>query len=194
MTCIVGVTDGENVVIGGDSAGSSPEGNELYNLRNEKVFSQGEYLIGYCASYRGGQIARWQVEWPAPPPPGTDLEAFLVREVVPALRSAFTQGGLDKPAQFLIGLRGRLFSIGGDWSAAELAENWIAIGSGRHIAYGALHALATTTIPTEEKVRLALAAAQRYTSNVREPFLVLATKTANASANASADASADAAG
>lgn len=172
MTCIVGITDGENIVIGGDTAASSPDGPEIYTLRNEKVFTTGEYLVGYCASYRAGQLARWQVDWPAPPP-GTDLERFLVVEIVPRLRQALTEGGADRPAQFLIGLRGQLFCIGSDWTAATLEEGYIAIGSGRHVAYGALHALADLDLPPEEKVLRALKAAQRYTSSVREPFRVL---------------------
>ena len=172
MTCIVGITDGKNIVIGGDTAASSPDGPEIYTLRNEKVFATGEYLVGFCASYRAGQLARWQVDWPTPPP-GTELERFLVVEVVPRLRLALAEGGVDKSAQFLIGLRGQLFSIGGDWTTASLEEGYIAIGSGRHAAYGALHALADLNLPLEEKALRALKAAQRYTANVREPFLVL---------------------
>ena len=58
-------------------------------------------------------------------------------------------------------------------AAPSLEEGYIAIGSGRHAAYGALHALADLNLPLEEKALRALKAAQRYTANVREPFLVL---------------------
>jgi len=73
----------------------------------------------------------------------------------------------------MIGLRGEIFAIGGDFTALKLQEPWIAIGSGRHTAYGALHALAEAPLDAEDKVRRALAAAQSYTANVREPFHVL---------------------
>ena len=42
MTCIVGITDGENIVIGGDTAASSPDGPEIYSLRLSLVPSPNE--------------------------------------------------------------------------------------------------------------------------------------------------------
>ena len=38
MSCIVGVIDGENVILGADSAGSN--GNEIYTFPNRKVFAR----------------------------------------------------------------------------------------------------------------------------------------------------------
>ena len=177
MTCIVGITDGKRIVVGADSAGSSPDNPELYSIAVDKVWKTGEYLVGICGSYRAGQIARWEMDWPEPPEPGADLERFVVRDIVRALRQALQTAGASPSTegrtQLLIGLRGELFSIGGDYSALKLTEHWIAIGSGRHHAYGALHALAAIELEPEEKVRRALAAAQSHTANVREPFHVL---------------------
>jgi len=119
------------------------------------------------------------MKWPEPPPEGSNLESFLVQELVPTLRQSLQAAGagqlLEGPrvAQYMIGLRGEIFAIGGDFTALKLQEPWIAIGSGRHVAYGALHALAELELAAEEKVRRALAAAQSYTANVREPFHVL---------------------
>lgn len=173
MTCIVGISDGKNVTLGGDAAASSPGDRELYILRTEKVFAAGEYLIGYCASYRAGQIAQYQVEWPAPGEvDGADLCRFVVNEVVPVLCKALG-GGTTQPGQFLIGLRGHLFSIANDFSATELEEPWIAIGSGRLPAYGALYAMEGSSLDPQVKARRALEAAERYTTNVRQPFVVL---------------------
>jgi len=56
MTCIVGITDGKRIVMGCDSAGSSPENPEIYNVAVDKIFTTGEYLVGICGSYRAGQI------------------------------------------------------------------------------------------------------------------------------------------
>ena len=174
MTCIVGLTDGKRIVLGGDSAGSSPNLPELYNVDISKVFQIGEYLVGICGSYRAGQIARWEMDWPDPPAPGTDLEPFVVREIVKRLRLKLQEAGSEvEGAQFLIGLRGQLFSIGSDFAAVRLKEPWIAIGSGRHVAYGALHALADLELDLEQKALRALRAAQLYTANVREPFHLL---------------------
>ena len=176
MTCIVGITDGHRTVIGGDSAGSSPDNPEIHTTDVSKVFATGEYLVGYCGSYRAGQLARWDMDWPEPPEPGADLECFFTRVVVKALRQAmqdaepgFTQA-LPRTAQFMIGLRGHLFSIGQDYSAVKLKDPWLAIGSGRQAAYGALHVLGGLDLDLEEKVRRALVATQECTANVREPF------------------------
>lgn len=54
MTCIVGVKEGGQLWIGGDSAASSPAGPEIYTFAEPKVFAIGEYLVGYTISYRAG--------------------------------------------------------------------------------------------------------------------------------------------
>ncbi len=58
MTCIVGVTDGTEVVLGGDSAGVSIETRQLEVRANRKVFRRQDYVFGYSGSFRMGQILR----------------------------------------------------------------------------------------------------------------------------------------
>lgn len=181
MTCIVAITDGKRIVMGADSAGSNTETKEIYTSSNPKLWSTGEYLVGICGSYRAGQLARWEMSWPEPPAdPGADLEGFMVREVVANLRQTLKDAGFaadekdpTKVPQFLVGLRGRLFTITGDLSAFSLDTPWMAIGSGRHTAYGALQILAGLEIGLEDKVLRTLAAAQEQTCNVRAPFHLL---------------------
>jgi hypothetical protein len=179
MTCIVGITDGKRIVMGADSAASTTDNPEIYSFATEKIFTIGEYVVGVCGSYRANQIARWMMDWPEPPEEGVDLEAFMVREVVETLRKAFVETGFAGPtegsrsAQFMIGLRGRLFTTAGDFTIGSSNYPWLAIGSGRHNAYGALHVLAGIDLGLEEKVRRALAAAASQTANVREPFYLL---------------------
>lgn len=172
MTCIVAMTDGTRTVMGGDSAATSADNAEIYEFATSKIFGHGEYLVGICGSYRSGQVARYEMDWPEPPPPGADLEEFLVREVVPAMRKAFQAAGFEgnPKVQLLIALRGRLFTTSYDFSVGSLNVPWIAIGSGRFTAYGALHVLADLDLDLEAKVRRALVAAQSHTANVREPF------------------------
>ncbi len=180
MTCIVAITDGQRIAIGADSAVGSTDSPELNTVATNKVWRQGEYLVGICGTYRAGQIARWQMDWPEPPSdPEADLEQFMVKEVVEALRRALENAAYShakeptRVAQFVVAVKGRIFMIAGDYSCATLEAPWIAIGSGRHNAYGALHAIADLDLPLEEKLRRALAAAQAHTNNVREPFQFL---------------------
>lgn len=182
MTCIVAVKEGETLYFGADSAASSVSTVEIYTVSTPKIFRAGEYLVGYTISFRAGQVLHHDVDWPAPPAgcSNQELESFLVRELVPRLRSALRDAGalkitesVEQGAHFLIGLRGQLFSVGLDFSAVAMPDGYVAIGSGRHNAYGALHALADLQMAPEERVRRALTAAARYTSNVQEPFLVI---------------------
>jgi ATP-dependent protease HslVU (ClpYQ) peptidase subunit len=179
MTCIVGITDGKRIVMGADSAASTTDNPEIYSFATEKIFTTGEYVVGVCGSYRAGQIVRWEMDWPEPPEPGVDIEGFMVREVVKAISQALVanrfKGATEgtRVPQFMIGLRGRLFTLTGDESVGSLKAPWMAIGSGRHSAYGALHVLAAFELELEDKVRRTLGAAQSQVANVREPFHLL---------------------
>lgn len=175
MTCIVAITDGKRTVMGGDSAASFPDNTEIYDFATGKIFSTGEYLVGVCGSYRSGQVAQYEMEWPEPPEPGADLDRFMACEITGRLLETFKKAAHEpnSKALLLIALRGRLFVTGSDNSAVRLRVPWTAIGSGRLPAYGALHALAGAELSLEDKVRAALAAAQAHTANVREPFHLL---------------------
>jgi ATP-dependent protease HslVU (ClpYQ) peptidase subunit len=179
MTCIVAITDGRRTVMGADSAASTTDNPEIYSLSTSKLWQTGEYLVGICGSYRAGQLARWEMSWPEPPSdPGADFERFMVTEVVKSLRQTLQSAAFvsssepARTAQFLVAVRGHLFTINGEFSCGSMAHPWIAIGSGRHHAYGALHAVADLELPLEDKVRRALLAAQAHTANVREPFAI----------------------
>ncbi len=182
MTCIVAIKDGKTLYFGADSKAGSPTTGEGYSATTPKVFRKGEYMVGYTISFRAGQVLHHDVDWPAPPAdlPADQLESFMVREVVPRLRNALrdagalkTSEGVDQGAHFVIGLRGQLFSVGLDFSATGLVDDYMAIGSGRHHAYGALHALAGLQMAPEERIQRALAAAAQYTMNVGAPFLLI---------------------
>jgi hypothetical protein len=62
MTCIVGIVDGDRVVIGSDSLASMDDwGRERLD---KKIFSNGEYVIGVSGSYRAAQIIKYEVNFP----------------------------------------------------------------------------------------------------------------------------------
>ena len=67
MTCIVGFIDKDGVYIGGDSCALSTD-DYSYNIRqDEKVFQKGEFIFGYSASFRMGQIIRFKLRTPNHP-------------------------------------------------------------------------------------------------------------------------------
>jgi ATP-dependent protease HslVU (ClpYQ) peptidase subunit len=188
MTCIVAVTDGTRVLIGGDSAAVGER--ELHLRATRKVFRTGPYLIGFTRSWRMGQILRHVTRLPAPPETreAEALEDFMVRELVPAVRAAFKEHGFGKTARatigmdlveegqelsgdFLVGLAGQIFEIRADYQVTRSITAHAAVGSGAIVALGALHALSTDReLSLQARARTALEAAELYTPSVRGPF------------------------
>lgn len=184
MTCVVALADERRVVVAADSAGASfnpPE--EIYTLQVPKVFRSGPWVIGYAASWRFGQILQHHVEWPAPPP-DTDLISFFVVERIGRLREVLKQQGFlrtdadgrQRGGQVVIGYQNQIVLINERFEVARLEEPYAAIGSGRLVAYGALHALADLPgLGLEQRAERALAAACCYVPGIRGPFVLEAT-------------------
>lgn len=71
----------------------------------------------------------------------------------------------------MIGLRGRLFGyFNTDLFACWSREPYIAVGAGRHVAYGVLHALQDEALPAKVKAQRALEAAAKFVPGVMAPF------------------------
>ncbi|MCP4593374.1 MAG: hypothetical protein GY842_21775 [bacterium] len=190
MTCIVPVTDGQTVVIGGDSALTG--GHELRLDGEPKVFRVGSYVMGFTTSLRMGQILRYGVKFPDPPeaPKDDELLHFMVTEFVEAVREAFAAKGFAKTARFaapgdpsvteegqerggvfVVGVAGQIFEIRQDYHVGRPATPYTAIGQGALIALGALHALAPfEDLSLRARATRALEASQEYCSAVRGPF------------------------
>lgn len=173
MTCIVGLVDAGKVYIGGDSAGV--EGLELTVLANRKVFRNGTMALGFTDSFRLGQLLRFALIVPDHDP-RVDVERYMVTTFVDAVRACLKTGGYarrineeESAGRFLVGYQGRLFLVDADYQVDCPADGFAAIGCGHQIAHGALYA--TQGRPAEERVRLALEAAERFSVGVRGPFV-----------------------
>jgi len=181
VSIVLGDTEKGSLVFAADSAGAT--GDEIYTIDTPKVFALGSYLLGYCGSYRVGQVLRHHLELPEPP--AGDPERFLVREVVPILREtvaaqcgvadASAASGpirrhLGEKTALLVGFRGRIWCVGPDLTVTP-EPAYAAIGSGRLRAYGALHALHAAGVgPVGRRLELALEATFAFTANVRPPW------------------------
>jgi ATP-dependent protease HslVU (ClpYQ) peptidase subunit len=82
------------------------------------------------------------------------------------------------PAQFLIGVRDRLFQVGEDFDVAEIDMPFLAIGGGGEYALGSLEATTNLneTLPPDQHLLIALRAAAKYTAGVRGPFQITNTE------------------
>jgi ATP-dependent protease HslVU (ClpYQ) peptidase subunit len=220
MTCIVGLEHHGRVYIGGDSAGIAGTG--LCVRADAKVFRNGPFLIGFTTSFRMGQLLQFKLK-PPPHPADVDTFEFLVGTFVDTVRSCLKSGGFARRKEeqeiagaFLVGYRGRLYTIDSDYQVGQSADRFGAAGAGAQLALGALHALDAILncnngddsqtcsivdpvhqvvrektefflqkrfgrasfdkpplLTPEQRITIALQAAERWNSTVRSPFTVL---------------------
>lgn len=187
MTCIVGYIDKEGVYIGGDSAAIS-EDDLSYNIRSdEKVFSKGEFIFGYSTSFRMGQLLRYKLKIPTHPK-GMENRQYMVTLFIDAVKRCFEDNDYndmmtDEGGSFMVGYKGKLYTVLSDYQVAEAKENFAALGCGENFAMGAMYALnaaevsskKTTTDKTIEKdpikkIEIALNAAVAFSMGVKPPF------------------------
>lgn len=176
MTCIAGLIDDNIVYMGADSAGVGG----YYNLvirGDEKIFTNGPYLIGFTSSFRMGQLLRYQFVPPIPEP-GEDLNKFMVTKFIDGIRNCFKDGGFaarrdeqESGGSFLVGYNGHLFEINDDYQVGVPLDNMAACGCGSQIALGALYATAGNQ--PYERILTSLKAAERFNAGVRGPFRIL---------------------
>lgn len=175
MTCVVGLIADKAVIMGADSAGVA--GLSLTVRADPKVFCNGPMLIGYTSSFRMGQLLRFRLEIPPHHPPEKDDFLYMATDFIDAVRQCFKDHGYTKidnsreeGGTFLVGYRGRIYEIAADYQVGIPVDGFAAVGCGFEIALGALYT--TDGQNPEERIRLALAAAQRFSAGVREPFVV----------------------
>ena len=160
--------------MGSDSAATDSEGRQLIRA-DPKVFRVGAFLIGFCGSFRMGQLLRFKL---TPPPHRRTIatDRYLGTLFLDTVRQTLAEGGyarkqnnVETGGNFLVGYRGRLFEIEGDFQVGESAYPYSAIGSGADVALGAMF-----NRSGEPKVRIynALKAAAAFSAGVRAPYKI----------------------
>ncbi|MFA5584618.1 MAG: hypothetical protein WDA09_10430 [Bacteriovoracaceae bacterium] len=181
MTCIVGWAEKDNVWIGGDSAGVA--GYSLTQRADEKVFKKGEFIFGFTSSFRMGQLIRYKLDIPRMEE-GQDIDDFLHTKFLDSIIHCFKanqfarlENNEIKGGTFLFGFRGRLYQVEGDFQIGKQYFNFDAVGCGQDIALGCLFGLSKTTIMRpEDRLMVALEAAETYSAGVRKPFHIVSLK------------------
>jgi|HubBroStandDraft_6_1064221.scaffolds.fasta_scaffold448767_2 ATP-dependent protease HslVU (ClpYQ) peptidase subunit len=175
MTCVVAVEHASSVWIGADSAGVS--GWSLTVRSDEKVFTNGPFVMGFTSSFRMGQLLRYNFTPPARVEDVDDAR-FMTSTFVDAVRACLKTGGFAKTTDgreeggsFLVGYRGHIYEIGSDFQVGRPADPFAAVGCGADIALGALYAVAAK--PPATRIQVALEAAERFSAGVRGPFTVI---------------------
>jgi len=178
MTCIIGLEHDGLVSIGGDSAGV----NGWLSIRirvDEKVFINGPMIFGFTSSFRMGQLLRYSLSIPEQLPSCTDDYKFMCTTFIDAVRQCLKTGGYakvkdgeDHGGEFLIGYRGKLYHVHGDFQVGRSLRPFDACGCGEEYALGAMWNGSLDPYP-EERIRRGLACASNFSAGVSPPFLVL---------------------
>ena len=174
MTCIIGLMNEGKVYIGGDSAGVA--GYSLTVHADEKVFINGDFIMGFTSSFRMGQLLRYSLK-PPKYHPDIDLSEYMVTEFINSVRECLKAGGFAKKDKeeesagtFLVGFQGKLFKIESDYQIGIPTQMYDACGCGQDIALGAMYA--SSTLKPIERITQALEAAEQFNAGVRHPFIV----------------------
>lgn len=174
MTCIVGIQEGGKVWIGGDSAAVG--NNTIQVIDEEKVFQNGDVIVGYTTSFRMGQIL--QNHWSPPARlegqhPDHYVKTTLIESIRDVLKSkgyAEVSSNQESGGKFLLGYKGTLYRVDNDYQVIKMRDKMTAVGSGEEFALGSL---ASTEGEPTERIEKALRAASRFNPYVREPFNVV---------------------
>lgn len=177
MTCIVGLVDGPNVLLGADSVGVDGWMGATARA-DEKAFRVGEFVLGFTTSFRMGQILRYRFD---PPKIDTwDVWRYMATTFVDAAREAMkaggfltTNNGVDEGGAFLVGVRGQLFKVESDFQIGVSTHGYDACGCGAGYALGAM--ATNAQLPPRDRILSALGAAATHSAGVRGPFLLLGT-------------------
>ncbi len=184
MTAIAGIVEQGRVYIGGDSAGT--DGRYGQQVRSDrKVFRKDDFIFGGCGSARVNNLLRFRLD-PPKPYDWEDLAnrdhalAFMSTRFVEVVRSCLREYGAQMNvhgesqfgAAFLVGFRGCLYKVDGDYQVAVSEDPFDATGAGEMIALGSLHSTVGTGLGPQRRLEMALQAASRYNASVRPPFVI----------------------
>jgi hypothetical protein len=144
MTTIVTTASDSYAVMLGDQGITS----DLIHPNMNKITKSGTWLIGVCGEDRICDVLQYAVSYPAVPPslvnkPTDEWYAWMVKQVIPKIAVA-VESSLHKAYRGTIGeseviliSHGHAFLIGETLGITKAEPYW-AIGSGSHLAMGAL--------------------------------------------------------
>jgi len=146
----------------------------------QKVFINGDFIIGYSWSFRMGQLLQYSTELKGFHVTDDDPLPFMVLQFVPAVREILRAGGYtaiennrESGGEFLVGVNRHLFRIGSDFQVNSYFGGYDAIGCGGRYALGALSALMAKTGDDPKTLILsALEIAGHFSNGVCAPYRV----------------------
>lgn len=175
MTCIIGLIQDDVVRLAGDRISAAPSQYFIENSNAPKVFSNGEFIIGYTTSFRFGDILQYKFKAPAlalsDRDPTKHMKTLFVDELRKVLKDegyAEVSNNRENGGQMLVGVRGRLFVVQDDFAVIEPQDNYTAIGCGRDYALASLYTSDEYDVDT--RIQLAMGAAHKYSAYVSKKY------------------------
>ena len=187
MTCIIGMIDKENSCawIGGDSLGSdgfTKSIQEPPKVFRNKVFTN--VVMGSTNTFRHIDLLKYskdlfkEVDFYKK----TDIDhEYMVMEFVPNIIKIFKEGlpSYDEKARganFLVGVKDKLFEIQEDYSVLQPARGFCSVGCGEYAAEASLYTTVGMNMPIVKRIEIALTAAESCCCGVQRPFKIINTK------------------
>lgn len=156
MTVIVAIKTTDGVVMAGDLLASNGWTKGI--VATDKVFSNGEFLMGYTSSFRMGQLLQYNFCAPERPE-GLSDDQYLHTRVIPTIQNLFRSNGYggsekdgDKGGTFLLAYRGEIYTMQNDFSLLKYDDPVVAVGCGDVAAVGYATALVENTEMSVEAI------------------------------------------
>lgn len=176
MTTIIGVQYEDKSLIVADSQITDDSGRLYKHPDMSKIVRRGDFVIAGAGEVQPCDIV--QNIWEPPlvtPKDARNLYQFMIVKVMPSLRQCLLDNGYDPNAdsdkskdsvrfEFLMSVQGEIFSIDEAFSVLRSEDGIYAIGSGAHIALGALHAKAKPLRAMQIAAKLSAFTAPPFTS------------------------------
>lgn len=176
MTCIVGIIDKKEIVMGADSAGVA--GLKITTRKDPKVFKNGNFLIGCTSSFRMINLLRFSLNPPEQLSSQDDYE-YMCTSFIDSVRDCFKRGGYtyvnnnqENGGTFLVGYNRRIYCIESDFQVAESLNDYTSIGCGEEFAIGSLATTQGQPMSSEERVKIALKISSENSGGVAPPFII----------------------
>lgn len=180
MTCIVGLVNKGDVWLGADSA-ATDRGLDRTIIGDPKVFIVNNVGFGVCGLPKVMDVVAHAIDIPTQT--GGSDRKFLVSELVPALRSGLKafECTADEDGQsyfegaMLIGYRGKLYTLQGNFQLINAAAGYDATGSGGDAALGSLRHTGNIRNPKKRLLK-ALETSAQHNAGVAGPFVLVTVK------------------
>ncbi len=166
MTCIVGLIHDGGVIVGADSAVTV---GDLRGIDRRKVRRRWGVLVGTAGSARECEIA---LSVRVPAFRRGDVRDWVSSRLAPAVLDAVKAERREGPTslELIIATPTVLLGVDADGAQYEWPRAWGAVGSGAHVALGAMHCSAPLGWLPRRRVKAALEAAAAHCDGVSGPW------------------------